>query len=237
MNRTGGLPLDVSKVRRIWPCQGGEGHFIARLVKAGTPRALPAPGTYTAEEELWLAAAAEQSKKQKGSKGGKPAKAPDARSARRESSRALREAVQGRSARSRDAGAGEATPAQSLAAWQEFAQQYFPALADRPAVVHGGSVLLPVPFPQTGLHVLRAGVFVGSVQKGRFVPEHHLFTAFGALCQNRRRGHCRRWLVLRDRGWLPHGRRQGVGRTGQKPLPQGPAAAVNRPEKPVFQHE
>ena len=184
-NRTGGLPLDVSKVRRIWPCQGGEGHFIARLVKAGTPRPLPAPGTYTAEEELWLAAAAEQSKKQKGSKGGKPAKAPDARSARRESSRALREAVQGRSARSRDAGAGEATPAQSLAAWQEFARQYFPALADRPAVVHGGSVLLPVPFPQTGLHVLRAGVFVGSVQKGRFVPEHHLFTAFGALCTNR----------------------------------------------------
>ena len=60
-NRTGGLPLDVSKVRRIWPCQGGEGHFIARLVKAGTPRPLPAPGTYTAEEELWLAAAAEQS--------------------------------------------------------------------------------------------------------------------------------------------------------------------------------
>ena len=48
-NRTGGLPLDVNKVRRIWPCQGGEGHFIARLVKAGTPRTLPAPGTYTAE--------------------------------------------------------------------------------------------------------------------------------------------------------------------------------------------
>ena len=184
-NRTGGLPLDVSKVRRIWPCQGGEGHFIARLVKAGTPRPLPAPGTYTAEEELWLAAAAEQSKKQKGSKGGKPAKAPDARSARRENSRALREAVQGRSARSRDAGTGEATPAQSLAAWQEFARQYFPALAQRPAVVHGGGVLLPVAFPQTGLHVLRAGVFVGSVQKGRFVPEHHLFTAFGALCKNR----------------------------------------------------
>ena len=27
--------------------------------------------------------------------------------------------------------------------------------------------------------------FVGSVQKGRFVPEHHLFTAFGAQCANR----------------------------------------------------
>ena len=45
-------------------------------------------------------------------------------------------------------------------------------------------MLLPVAFPQTGLHVLRAGVFVGSVQKGRFVPEHHLFTAFGSLCTN-----------------------------------------------------
>lgn len=51
-------------------------------------------------------------------------------------------------------------------------------------MVHGGGVLLPVAFPQTGLHVLRAGVFVGSVQKGRFVPEHHLFTAFGSLCTN-----------------------------------------------------
>ena len=184
-NRTGGLPLDVSKVRRIWPCQGGEGHFMARLVKAGTPRALPAPGEYTPEEQLWLAAAAEAGRKAKGGKpqkGGRPA---DARSARRENSRACREAAQGRSVRSRDGGAGEATPAQSLAAWREFAEEYFPELAGRPAVVHGGGVLLPAAFPQTNLHVLRAGVFVGSVQKGRFVPEHHLFTAFGALCKNR----------------------------------------------------
>ena len=187
-NRTGGLPLDVSKVRRIWPCQGGEGHFIARLVKAGTPRTLPAPGEYTPEEQLWLAAAAEQSKKQKPGKG-KPARAEsrDARASRRENARVLREEVQGkRGRRAGDSGAGEsASPAQSLAAWHEFAAQYFPALADRPAVVHGGGVLLPVPFPQTGLHVLRAGVFVGSVQKGRFIPEHPLFTAFGARCTNR----------------------------------------------------
>ena len=79
-NRTGGLPLDVSKVRRIWPCQGGEGHFMARLVKNGTPRALPAEGEYTPEEQLWLAAAEAAGKKAKG-KGGKPAKAADARSA------------------------------------------------------------------------------------------------------------------------------------------------------------
>ena len=185
-NRTGGLPLDVSKVRRIWPCQGGEGHFIARLVKAGTPRALPAPGCYPPEEQLWLAAAAEQNRKQKPGKG-KPARSErgDARASRRENARALRDVVQG-SRRRESAAAGESvTPAQSLAAWNAFAQQYFPALADRPAVVHGGGVLLPAAFPQTGLHVLRAGVFVGSVQKGRFVPEHHLFTAFGAQCTNR----------------------------------------------------
>ena len=181
-NRTGGLPLDVSKVRRIWPCQGGEGHFMARLVKNGTPRALPAEGEYTPEEQLWLAAAEAAGKKAKG-KGGKPAKAADARSARRENARACREAVRG-AGRSRETAAEAVSPAQSLAAWQEFAKEYFPALADRPAVVHGGGVLLPVPFPQTNLHVLRAGVFVGSVQKGRFVPEHHLFTAFGAQCTN-----------------------------------------------------
>ena len=183
-NRTGGLPLDVRKVRRIWPCQGGEGHFMARLVKAGTPRTLPAAGEYTPEELLWLDAAAAAGKKGKG-KGGKPAREQDARAARRADSRACRDAVQGGRSRSRDAGAGETTPAQSLAAWKEFAQEYFPALAGRSAVVHGGGVLLPVPFPQTGLHVLRAGVFVGSVQKGRFIPEHHLFTAFGARCTNR----------------------------------------------------
>ena len=186
-NRTGGLPLDVTRVRRVWPCQGGEGHFMARLVKAGTPRALPAPGEYSPEEQLWLEAAAQAGKKA-GKGKGKPAKGfdkADARSARREASRGCHEAMQGRNTRTRDAGAGEATPAQSLAAWQEFAARYFPALAQRPAVVHGGGVLLPVPFPQTTLHVLRAGVFVGSVQKGRFVPEHHLFTAFGAQCTNR----------------------------------------------------
>ncbi len=181
-NRTGGLPLEVSKVRRIWPCQGGEGHFMARLVKAGEPRALPPLGESTPEEQLWLAAAAETGKKA----GKKPAKGrEDPRAARRENSRACRGAAQGRNNRMRDAASSESTPAQSLAAWKAFAEELFPSLADRPAVVHGGGVLLPVAFPQTQLHVLRAGVFVGSVQKGRFVPEHHLFTAFGAQCRNR----------------------------------------------------
>ena len=91
-NRTGGLPLDVTRVRRVWPCQGGEGHFMARLVKAGTPRALPAAGEYTPEELLWLDAAAAAGKKGKG-KGGKPAREQDARAARRADSRACRDAA------------------------------------------------------------------------------------------------------------------------------------------------
>ena len=167
-------------------CHGGSAvarRLVEACIAAGASPA--APGEYTPEEQLWLAAAAEAGQKAKGSKPQKAAKPADARSARRENSRACREAVQGRSSRSRDAGAGDASPAQSLAAWREFAEEYFPELAKRPAVVHGGGVLLPAAFPQTNLHVLRAGVFVGSVQKGRFVPEHHLFTAFGALCQNR----------------------------------------------------
>ncbi len=183
-NRTGGLPLDVGKVRRIWPCQGGEGHFMARFVKAGTPRPLPEAGELTPEERLWLTSMDETKKAGKGRAAKQQNVREDARAQRRENSRACREAVQGRGRYARDA-VHESTPAQSLAAWREFAQKYFPQLLERTAVVHGAGVLVPVPFPQTGLHVLRAGVFVGSVQKGRFVPEHHLFTAFGHLCTNR----------------------------------------------------
>ena len=245
-NRTGGLSLDVSKVRRIWPCQGGEGHFMARLVKAGTPRTLPPEGEYTPEEQLWLAAAAQAGKKSKG-KAAKPAKAADARSTRRADSRACRDAVQGTSRRTRDTGAGEATPAQSLAAWQEFARQYFPALAQRPAVVHGGGVLLPIAFPQTGLHVLRAGGVRGQCAEGTLCagapsvhglwqPVHELRAADPCRLPLHRvslrpRGgspHGSGRLVLRDRGRLAAGRRQGVRRAGEKPLPQGTAAAVNR---------
>ena len=145
-NRTGGLPLDVSKVRRIWPCQGGEGHFMARLVKAGTPRVLPAEGEYTAEEQLWLAAAGTAGKKPRGRAASLPRpRMPAVPAARMPVPAGKRCRVK---TRSREAQAGETSPAQSLAAWHAFAGQYFPALADRPAVVHGGGVLLPVPFPR-----------------------------------------------------------------------------------------
>ena len=155
--------------------------------------------------------------------------------------------------RSREAQAGETSPAQSLAAWHAFAGQYFPALVDRPAVVHGGGVLLPVPFPQTNLHVLRAGVFVGSVQKGRFVPEHHLFTAFGAQCVNREeltlddprcveylsgreveaRIAADGWCCVTVDGWPLGGGKVSGGRV-KNPLSQGAAAAVNGQKKRIF---
>ncbi len=182
-NRTGGLPLDVSKVRRIWPCQGGEGHFMARLVKAGTPRTLPPEGEYTPEEQLWLAAAAESGQKEQG-QGGKACQGrrcpqrPPRRQPRLPGRRAGHEpphpGYRGRGGHPgakpcRMAGVCPGSISRAGAA---------PGRGARRRCAAAGA------FPQTGLHVLRAGVFVGSVQKGRFVPEHHLFTAFGSLCTN-----------------------------------------------------
>ena len=186
-NRTGGLPLDVSKVRRIWPCQGGEGHFIARLVKAGTPRTLPAPGGVHARRAALAGGSCGAEQKQKPGKG-KPARAEsrDARASRRENARVLREEVQGkRGRRAGDSGAGESASRPEPRRVARVCRPVFPGAGRPPRRRPRRGVLLPVPFPQTGLHVLRAGVFVGSVQKGRFIPEHHLFTAFGARCTNR----------------------------------------------------
>ena len=158
---------------------------MARLVKAGTPRAMPPRREYT-PEQLWLEAAAAGGgqKRQRGK--AKPAKAADARSTRRaDSSRACRDTVQGRTTRTHGRRGRGSHPGPESGSLAGVCRQVLPGAGPAPGVVHGGGVLLPVPFPQTTLHVLRAGVFVGSVQKGRFVPEHHLFTAFGAQCTNR----------------------------------------------------
>ncbi len=40
-NRCGGFELDVTKVRRIWPHQGGEGHFMALFKKSEDAEAAP----------------------------------------------------------------------------------------------------------------------------------------------------------------------------------------------------
>ncbi|MCI2047169.1 MAG: RsmB/NOP family class I SAM-dependent RNA methyltransferase [Faecalibacterium sp.] len=158
-NRCGAYPFDVRLVRRIWPCQGGEGHFLARLQKAGTARILPPKGSRTAEENAWLAALCGTKKELRRPEKRRPEK--------------------------RGKGAPETAGAAAvLAAWQAFAAESFPALQAMPAAVRGENVLLPPAFAPVGLHILRAGVLAGSVQKGRFVPAHHLFTAFGAGCPN-----------------------------------------------------
>lgn len=125
-NRCGEYPFEAEKTRRIWPCQGGEGHFMAKLRKA-------------APEET------------------------------------------GKTARVRPAKA-----AKPNAAWQAFAGEYFPQLAGLPTMQLEDMVLLmPEGMPALKFHVLRAGVLAGTVQKNRFIPAHHLFTAFGGGCTNR----------------------------------------------------
>ena len=119
-------PIDVSKVRRIYPCHGGEGHFVAKLRRTGVPGEAPA---YAAP---------------------KPAKVP----------RQL----------------------------QAFLNELFPQLAQRPLQQFKEYFYLPPeqPLPPlAGLHLLRCGVQLGSVEKERFVPAHHLLHAFGAQCANR----------------------------------------------------
>ena len=180
-NRTGGLPLDVSLVRRIWPCQGGEGHFIARFGKAGEARSLPAPGTLTPEETAWLAAQQSAARPAAGRGGARAVsrRAPEADVREGRSRRGAPEP----SGQGRGRAAGEKSGAGAvLAAWRAFAAESFPALADAPALVRGETVLLAPAFPPVGLHILRAGVLAGSGDNGRFVPAHHLFTAYGALC-------------------------------------------------------
>ncbi len=126
-NRCGEHPFDVNLVRRIWPFQGGEGHFMVKLVKAS--------------------------------------EGEDARPFKPEK------------------------PAKPCKEWLEFAGKYFPSLADRPMLKAGELLLLPpeTPLPPHKLRVMRCGVAAGTVQKNRFVPAHHLFTAFGHTCTNQER--------------------------------------------------
>ncbi len=132
-NRLCGYAADTSRMRRIWPGQGGEGHFMACLAKSPDAPAGARPGKGRPKRE-------------------KPAKTPPL--------------------------------------WAEFAARYFPALAGEKALEAGGRVyILPPALPAEalagGLRVMRAGVLAGSLSKGRFEPDHHLFMVWGAGCENR----------------------------------------------------
>ncbi len=141
-NRCGGFPLEVEKVRRIWPCNGGEGHFLACMQKHAAEISAPRPP--------------------------KKARAP-----------------------------------KPCPEWEDFCEKNFGTLPAGRAVRVGDSIYLPplcaLPDTVAKLRVLRTGVFAGTVQKGRFVPAHHLAMAFGAQCKNTERlslsdPRCAAWL-------------------------------------------
>ena len=75
----------------------------------------------------------------------------------------------------------------------------FPDLTDAPVEIAGELVILPpsVTLPTAGLHLLRAGVPAGRLQKGRFVPAHALFMAWGTRCANAEPPHPERPRALR----------------------------------------
>lgn len=132
--------FSAAACRRIWPADGGEGHFIARMQKR-----------------------------------------PDA--PRAELPRAERPAKKGKGRENK----GKGGAADAGAAWRSFAKECFPTLAGCGGETPGELVvLLPEELPPLRrLHVLRAGLVAGRVQKGRFVPAHALFMARGAECANR----------------------------------------------------
>lgn len=133
-NRCGGIPLQVEYVRRIWPCNHGEGHFIAKLRKKDGLESEILP-TYS------------DCKRKKGKK-------------------------------------------VDLTLWKEFVDetfgQQFEYFSD--AVQVKESIYLPVkqvlPKEIEKLNIIRNGVFAGKIQKGRIVPSHQLFMAFGHLAKN-----------------------------------------------------
>lgn len=132
-NRCGEHPLQVEYVRRIWPCHGGEGHFLAKLKKTAS--------THAPNSEK------NRKKKEK--------------------------------------------PAKPIEEWEKFVKELFPNIGELTAapVRVGDSVYLPVkqmlPASSEKLKIVRNGVFAGTVQKGRFVPSHQLFMAFGKECANK----------------------------------------------------
>lgn len=164
--RCGAHPFAAECARRIYPCHGGEGHFMALLQKQGESAPLGAQrgGLYSDSAEDMQRCAA------RGPRGAKRGK--DLRP--------------GRGTQGKDG----ASQAEARAAGTAFLREYFPALADLPLEGRGTELFVP---PQAGfrtpeaLRVVQAGVCAGSAARGRFVPAHNLFTAYGAHCANAER--------------------------------------------------
>ena len=117
---------------------------------------------------------------------------PEAERARPRAARGQRGAKRGRDMRAcRPAQGGNGVSrAEARAEGEAFLREYFPGAAQLPLECRGTELfVLPREGcgPAEGLRVVQAGVCAGSAARGRFVPAHHLFMAYGAQCVNAER--------------------------------------------------
>ena len=73
---------------------------------------------------------------------------------------------------------------------EAFLREYFPGAAQLPLECRGTELFVLSREgcgPAEGLRVVQAGVCAGSAARGRFMPAHHLFMAYGAQCANAER--------------------------------------------------
>ena len=192
--------------RRIWPADGGEGHFIARFPQAG--RAAAPPGECPGQNER-------PGQSRPPGQGRRPGAGRLARLCGRIFPRPGRRPGghcrrPGRAAPAGGAARGKAAHPAGGRAGRQAAKR---PLCAKPRAVYG---------PRRGVRQRRAP------DPGR-PPHRGLAARRGDRGQNRPAR-----LVRRAGGRLPAGLRQSQRRPGQKPLPQGPAQpGMNRPHPPI----
>ena len=247
-NRTGGLPLDVSKVRRIWPCPVSYTHLTLPTKRIGGHAPRPA-----CPRRVHAGRAALAGRCRRGRPKGQGRQAPERRQARRCPQRTAGEQPR--------LPGGRAGPQRPQPGRRGRGGNARPE-PRRVAGVRGGI------FPGAG-RASRRGAWRRRPASGGLPPDESPRPAGGRLCGQRAEGplragapsvhglrralqeprgadprrpadrgiplrpggrspHRRRRLVLRDGGRLAAGRRKSVRRQGQKPLPQGAPAAVKR---------
>ena len=117
---------------------------------------------------------------------------PEAEQARPRAARSQRGAKRGRDMRACRPvqGGNGVSRAESRAEGETFLCEYFPGAAQLPLECRGTELFVLSREgcgPTEGLRVVQAGVCAGSAARGRFVPAHHLFMAYGAQCANAER--------------------------------------------------
>ena len=75
--------------------------------------------------------------------------------------------------------------AEALNAAKQFIEENLVKALEKKLVYLGGKVYLAPEAPLPGFSVFAAGVCVGELERGRFVPHHQLFSAYGELFKRR----------------------------------------------------